>query len=263
MAVIVESEGQSRNGIVTVVLNRPEKLNALNLDSWRQIDATFQSLNKDPAVRCVILRGAGTHAFAPGADISEFAALRADANQAPVYDGIMRGALATVAQCPYPVIAQIYGPCVGAGLELAAQCDLRLSARSGRFGVPVGKIGLTMGQPEIQAIQRLVGPARMLEILLEARVFDAAEALAMGLVHRICEDEALEEEVQATARRIVANAPLVNRWHKEFVRRLLDPTPLAEAELNRAYLCLATPDYAEGLAAFAAKRKPNFTGELG
>ncbi len=251
-----------RDGAVaTVILNRPDKMNALNLPMWRGLAEAFETLGADGSVRCIVLRGAGRQAFAPGADIDEFTTERADAAQAARYDEVMRRGLAAVAGCPHPTVAQIYGPCVGGGLELAAQCDLRLSARSGRFGVPVGKISVVMAHPEIFCLQRLVGAARMLEILLEARVYGAEEALAMGLVHRITEDDTLEDEVQATVKRIVANAPLANRWHKAFVRRLQEGSPLAEAERADAYRFLATDDYREGLAAFAAKRKPAFTGK--
>ncbi|HIJ64235.1 MAG TPA: enoyl-CoA hydratase/isomerase family protein [Rhodospirillaceae bacterium] len=258
MAGVVMTNGEG--GLVSVALNRPEKLNAIDLDSWHALAEAFTALDGDAAVRCVILRGAGTQAFAPGADIGEFAALRADAAQAAAYDEVMRAALAAVAACRHPVIAQIHGPCVGAGLELAAQCDLRIAGRSARFGVPVGRISVVMGQPEIAALMRLAGPAAALEILLEARVFGAEEALALGLVNRIFDDQAVEAEVLATARRIAANAPLVNRWHKQFVRRLQDPTPLSAEELGRAYDFLATEDYREGMAAFAAKRPPVFRG---
>ncbi len=259
MSAVIEV---SREGMVaTVMLNRPDRMNALNLPIWHGLAEAFTTLNADDSLRCVVLRGAGEQAFAPGADITEFDSLRADAAQAKAYDAVMRRALALVAACPHPTLAQIYGPCVGGGLELAAQCDLRLSAASGRFGVPVGKISVVMGQPEIAGILRLVGPARALEILLEARVFGAAEALAMGLVHRVVPDEALAGEVAATVGRITANAPLVNRWHKQFVRRLQEDAPLGPEELDQAYDFLSTADYREGMAAFAAKRRPDFQGK--
>lgn len=247
-------------GLVTVALNRPEKLNAIDLATWHALGEAFAGLENDASMRCVILRGAGTQAFAPGADIGEFESVRADAAQAAAYDRIMRATLAAVAECPHPTIAQIYGPCVGAGLELAAQCDLRIAGRSARFGVPVGRISVVMGQPEIAALMRLAGPAAALEILLEARVFPAEEAKALGLLNRVVDDEAVEKEVQETARRIVANAPLVNRWHKQFVRRLQSAAPLSDSELAQAYDFLVTDDYREGMAAFAAKRKPAFQG---
>lgn len=253
-------ERRRDDAIETVIVNRPDKMNALNLSVWHGLSEAFEAVNADETVRCVILRGAGEQAFAPGADITEFDTLRADAAQARDYDAAMRKALALVADCPHPTIAQIYGPCVGGGLELAAQCDLRFSAASGRFGVPVGKISVVMGQPEIAGIMRLAGAARTLEILLEARVFGAAEAMSMNLIHRILPDVELDAEVQAAARRIAANAPLVNRWHKRFVRRMLDAAPLSEAELAEAYDVLSTEDYKEGMAAFAEKRPPRFQG---
>lgn len=255
MSQVIETE--RRDGIATVTLNRPERLNALNKAMWQGLAAAFAALADDSSVRCVVLRGAGSQAFAPGADIDEFDTDRADAAQAQAYDAVMRGALDAVRECPHPTVAMIHGPCVGGGLELAAQCDLRISGESGRFGVPISRIGVVMAYPEIAAIQRLVGPATTLEILLEARLLDAAEALAKGLLTRVVPDERLAEEVAATARRIAAGAPLVNRWHKRFVRRLAAG---GAAELDECYEFLATDDYREGLAAFKEKRKPRFAG---
>ncbi|HXP97278.1 MAG TPA: enoyl-CoA hydratase-related protein [Telmatospirillum sp.] len=246
--------------VVTVLLNRQDRLNALNQELWQQLAAVFEGLNADASLRGVVLRGVGEKAFAAGADIGEFAERRSNASQAAAYDDILRRGLQAVADCPHPVIAQIYGPCVGAGLELAAQCDLRLSARSGRFGVPVGKISVVMTLPEMAGLQRLIGPARMLEILLEARVFPADEALAIGLVHRVVDDARLEEEVQATLGRIVANAPLVNRQHKAFVRRLQEAELLTPQDLSQAHDCLETADFSEGMSAFLEKRPARFKG---
>ncbi len=253
-------ETRRDGAVMMVMLNREDRLNALNLAIWRQLAALFEELSADRSLRCVVLRGAGKKAFAAGADIGEFATQRSDPAQAAAYDDIMRRGLAAVAACPHPVVAQIYGPCVGAGLELAAQCDLRLSARSARFGVPVGRISVVMTLPELAGLQKLVGPARMMEILLEARVFPADEALAMGLVHRVVDDAALEDDVRATVERIQANAPLVNRQHKAFVRRLDDARPLIPSDLAQAHDCLKTGDFAEGMAAFFEKRPARFTG---
>jgi enoyl-CoA hydratase/carnithine racemase len=158
------------------------------------------------------------------------------------------------------VIAAIWGPCVGGALELACCCDLRLSARSGRFGVPINRISVVMAYPELAAIRRVVGVAATLELLLEGRVIDADEALARGLLNRVVEVDALEAEIAATTRRIAAGAPLANRWHKAFLRRLDDPTPIGADEMDECYRFLSTADYAEGIAAFRAKRKPDFQG---
>jgi len=238
------------NAVVTVALNRPDRMNALNLPMWRGLAEAFTAIAADRSIHVVILRGAGTSAFAPGADIEEFDTHRANAQQAKSYDQVMRKALEAVRSCPQPVVAAIYGPCVGGALELACCCDLRLSAKSGRFGVP-----------ELAAIRRVVGPAVALEILLEGRIMEADEAVAKRLINRVVEDAAMEAEIAATARRIAAGAPLANRWHKAFIARLDDPAPISATELDECYAFLGTKDYAEGLAAFRAKRKPVFTAE--
>lgn len=247
--------------IATVTLNRPERMNALNLPMWQGLAKAFEDLAADQNVRAIILRGVGDKAFAPGADIDEFETLRATAAQAKDYDLVMRGALNAVKAAPQPVIALIFGPCVGGALELACCCDLRISAKSGKFGVPINKISVVMAYPEIAAIRRVAGPAIAAEILLEARVFDADEAFAKGLLTRVVADDEAEAEAAATARRIANGAPLANRWHKQFLARLDDAAPVSEAELDECYAFLDTADYREGMAAFREKRRPVFTGE--
>lgn len=248
--------------VATVVLNRPERMNALNLPMWQGLAEAFEALAQDASVRAVVLRGAGYKAFAPGADIDEFDTLRATARQARDYDVVMRRALDAVSDCPQPVVALIFGPCVGGGLELACCCDLRISARSGRFGVPINKISVVMAYPELAAIVRLAGPAVASEILLEGRIMEADEALSKGLLTRVVEDAAAEAEANATAKRIANGAPLANRWHKAFIRRLgRDPAAITAAELDECYAFIDTADYREGMAAFREKRRPVFKGE--
>ena len=249
------------DAVVTVALNRPDRMNALNLPMWRGLAEAFAAIAADSSIHVAILRGKGDKAFAPGADIEEFDTHRANAEQAKAYDLVMRKALDAVRRCPQPVVAAVYGPCVGGALELACCCDLRISARSGKFGVPINKISVVMAYPELAAIRRVVGPAAALEILLEGRIMDADEALSKRLVNRVVDDEAMEGEIAATAKRIAAGAPLANRWHKAFIARLDDPAPVSDAELDECYAFLATKDYAEGLAAFRAKRKPVFKAE--
>ncbi|SDH45039.1 enoyl-CoA hydratase/isomerase family protein [Roseospirillum parvum] len=249
----------TRDGpLATVTLNRPERLNALTLPMWQGLAEHFETLAGDDSVRCVILTGAGK-AFAAGADIDEFDTVRATPEQAKDYDLVMRRALAAVRDCPHPVVARIRGTCVGGGLELAAMADLRYANEGARFGVPINRIGVVMAHPELAGLLAHCGPAQVLELLLEARIVGAAEAQQMGLLNQVFADEALDEEVATRVHRITEGAPLVNRWHKQFVRRLTAAAQVPPEELGEAYRFLETNDYAEGLAAFRDKRRPDFT----
>jgi enoyl-CoA hydratase/carnithine racemase len=157
-------------------------------------------------------------------------------------------------------VALIKGVCVGGGLEIAAACDMRICGESSRFGVPINRLGLVVGYPELELLLGLVGWATVAEILFEGRILDAAEAGRKGLVNRIVADDAVEREAYGTAKRIAAGAPLVARWHKKFARRLKDPAALSQEELDEAYACYDTEDYRAGRQAFLAKAKPVFRG---
>ena len=246
--------------IVTVVLNRPEKLNALTRSMWQRLGEAIAGLSAEDGIRCIVVRGAGDKAFAPGNDISEFETERANVEQARAYGADMHRTLAAFEQCRHPLVAMIKGICVGGGLEIAANCDLRICAESSRFGAPVNKLGLVMAHAELRGLLGLVGRATALEILLEGRVFGAHEARDKGLVTRIVPDDMVEEETYATARRIADGAPLVARWHKQFAARLADPRPLSEAEIDEGYACFGTEDFRIGYQAFLAKSKPEFKG---
>ena len=257
MAELVEVE--RRGAAVTVVLNRPDRMNALNKPMWPRLTAVFSDLSADEAVRCIVLRGAGD-AFSPGADIAEFEDERADPEQAAAYGRVMDAAYDAIRSCPQPVLAAIRGPCTGAGLVLALLCDLRISGESGRFGAPVSRLGLAMPYPEFAVLFGALGRERTLALLLEARVIGAAEALAMGIVSRVVPDADLDHLVADTAERIAAGAPLVNRAHKRFARRLAEGGTLGPAEITASYESFATEDYREGYRAFLEKRKPDFKG---
>lgn len=254
--VYVERDG----AIATVVLNRPDKLNAMTLEMWLRLGEAMRALEADDAVRCIVLCGAGEKAFAAGADIAEFTKTRANAKQAKEYGGQIAGTMLAVAHCRHPTVALIHGACVGGGLEVASQCDMRIAGASARFGVPIKNLGLVVAYDEMAGLIALAGRAVALEILLEGRVFGAEEALAKGLVNRVVPDDRVDEETNATARRIAEGAPLVARWHKKFAHRLADPRPLSEQEYDESYACFDTEDFREGSAAFVAKRKPQFKG---
>ena len=255
--ILVQRDG----AIATVVLNRPEKLNALTRPMWRRLGEVFRDLSADDLLRCVIIRGAGTKAFAPGNDISEFATERSNVAQARAYGEDMRRTIEAIAECRHPVVAQIHGICVGGGLEIAGLADIRICGESSRFGVPIAKLGLVMAYAEIRSLIALAGEANALEILLEGRVFDAREAKEKGLVTRVVADGEVEAEAKASAQRIADGAPLVARWHKQFAHRLRDPRPLTEQEYLEGFDCFGTKDFQIGYKAFLAKQKPEFKGE--
>ncbi len=254
--ILVERDGV----IATVVLNRPEKLNALTKLMWRRLGEAMTELSADDSLRCVVLRGAGGKSFAPGNDISEFETERASAAQAQTYGEILHTTLGAIRDCRHPTVALIEGICVGGGLEIAALCDLRICGESSRFGVPIKSLGLVMAYDEIAGLAGLVGRAAALEILLEGRIFGAQEAKDKGLVTRVVPDAEVEHEAMETAGRIAEGAPLVARWHKKFLRRLDDPAPLTQAELDEGFACFDTEDFQIGTRAFLAKTKPEFKG---
>jgi enoyl-CoA hydratase/carnithine racemase len=251
----------TRDGFVaTVTLNRPAKLNALTRAMWQRLGEAITALSADRELRCIVVRGAGERAFSPGNDIGEFARERSNKAQAREYGAVMHATAHALSACPIPMVAEIHGICVGGGLEIAALCDLRICGTSSRFGAPIKNLGLVMAYPEMAPLVRLVGPAVALEILLEGRIFDAAEAREKRLVTRVVPDDEVTAEVAATVARIVEGAPLVARWHKKFARRLADHAPISAQEADECFDCFDTEDFRIGYAAFLAKHKPDFKG---
>ncbi len=255
-AIVTNRDG----AIATVTLNRPDRLNALTRAMWEELGATMRRLSANDALRCVVLRGAGGKAFAAGADIGEFATERANSRQARQYGEVIDATMKAVAQCRHPTVALIEGACIGGGLEIAAMCDMRICGSSSRFGVPINKLGLTMAYGELAGLLALVGRAVTLEILLEGRVFDAAEAYRKRLVNRVVADDQVETEAYALAQRIADGAPLVARWHKQFIERLTVRADIPPEEWEVGYACFDTDDYSAGVKAFLEKTKPDFKG---
>lgn len=246
--------------IATVVIENAGRLNALSLPMWRELRAAFEELAHDrEGVRCIVLRGAGD-AFASGADIAEFENERYDIPTARAYGKAIHPALIAISECPHPVISMIHGPCVGGGLEIAGRTDIRICDESARFGIPVNRLGLVVAYAELKALLDIVGPSFAMEMLLEGQIYGAKDALRMGLVNRAVPDGELEKETYATAKRIADGAPLAARWHKKFVRRLLEPKPLREDELEESFDCFGTEDFRIGYRAFLEKKKPQFKG---
>ncbi len=246
--------------IATITLNRPEKLNALTRPMWQRLGDVAREVADMDDVRCVILRGAGDRAFAPGNDISEFPAERSNVEQAEAYGAIMHGTIEAIWAIPQPVVAMIKGICVGGGLEIAGLADIRICGASSRFGAPINRLGLVMAYAEIKCLIDLVGASTALEILFEGRIFGAAEAKEKGIVNRIVPDAEVEAKTLAAAQGIADGAPLVARWHKKFVRRLGQGTALSQAEIDEGFACFGTEDFQIGYKAFLAKQKPHFVG---
>lgn len=252
---------QSRDGhVVTLTINRPEKLNAMTKPLWQALGDAFTELSADDDVRCIIVRGAGEKSFSPGNDISEFENERSNKKQAIAYGEIMHRTVHAIQSCRHPIIAQIHGICVGGGMEIAALADIRICGESSRFGAPIKNLGLVMAYSEMAPIADLLGTSKALEILLEGRIFDAQEALRLGMVSRVVPDTDVEKEAKAAAERVAAGAPLVARWHKKFARRLADPTPLSATEREECFDCFDTEDFRIGYKAFLAKQPPKFIG---
>ncbi len=247
------------DSIATVALSHPGKLNAIDTAMWRRLRAVFDELTRDTSLRCVIVRGADGN-FAAGADIEEFPAVRANTQQGIAYhEDLIAPALQAIAECLHPTVAAIDGVCVGGGLEIACSSDIRLAQHGSRFGIPINRLGFPLAPRELQGLLQLVGKARTLEILLEGRVFDAEEALAKGLLHRIVAD--VHGAASEAAQRIAQGAPLAARANKAMVRRLAPRAePLDEHELKTAYDFLQSSDYREGVQSFLAKRPPDFQG---
>lgn len=245
-----------------MVFDHPERRNAVSAGMWREIPALAARLDADPAVRVVVLRGAGEEAFVSGADISEFERTRTGARAAQAYEDVGIAAFEAIAGLAKPVLAMIHGWCIGGGMALALSADLRYAADDAVLAIPAARLGLGYHVSGLEALVRLVGPSAAKEVLFTAQRYPAREALARGLVNEVLPKADLETRVRAVATTIAENAPLTLRSAKRVIGELgRDAGARDQEAMRRSILaCFESEDYREGVRAFLEKRKPAFTG---
>jgi len=256
--ILVQQDGS----IATVILNRPRMRNAINLAMWAEIARLTEGFVRDDSVRAVVYRGAGTEAFASGADITEFPESRKDVETSQRYNATTAAAYAAVRECAKPTIALIHGFCMGGAMGLAMACDLRFAAEGSKFGIPAARLSIVYPPEAIGQLVDLVGPAYAKDILLSARTVSDREALAIGLIQRLVPPAELERTTYDYLALVADNAPLSVRGSKVAI----EAYRAGLTEENRARLrtlsqqAVASEDYREGTRAFLEKRRPMFRG---
>ncbi len=240
-----------------VTINRPERHNALTLDMFRRLPGLLEEAAVLPGVRALVLRGAGERSFSAGADITEFAALRATAGQGAAYDDAVLAAEEAIAGFPHPTIAQIHGYCYGGGCGLALACDIRLAARAARFAITPAKLGIVYPLRSTKRLVDLVGPSRAKIILMSGAELSARQALSFGLIDEIADDA--PGAVTGFVALLASRSPLTQRAVRLTVQRILDGQCADDDEQARLReAALGSPDYAEGVRAFLERRPPSF-----
>jgi enoyl-CoA hydratase/carnithine racemase len=258
MTLRVEKHG----AVGWIVFDQPAKKNAINGAMWRGIAPAMRQFDADREVRCVAFRGAGTEAFASGADISEFETIRSQKSSVAEYDRLLDEVLHAIQDSRKPSVAMIYGFCMGGGLEIALACDLRYCGESAQFGIPAAKLGLAYNVEGHKRIIETVGHARAREIMFLGRRYSAAEGLAMGLVNAVFPDAALERETDAILKTLCTNAPLAIANSKTIIEEYVKSSGAPDHAVMAAAIerCARSEDYQEGRRAFMEKRKPAFKG---
>jgi len=253
------------DGVAVVTLCNPARLNALTRAMWRELRAVFEQIQAAADIRCVLLCGEGGH-FCAGGDIAEYPAFRFDAASLRAFhEGDVWGGLQAMLDCDVPMIAAIEGSCMGAGVELACCCDIRLASEGARFGAPIARLGFPMAPRELALVMRVAGEASARQMLLEAAFVDAAEMKARGFLHQVLPAGELMAHALERAQRVASLAPQAARWNKRIFRALnVDKAQSGQALsaiesiVSEAYDYADSAEHREGIAAFLDKRPARF-----
>jgi enoyl-CoA hydratase/carnithine racemase len=243
--------------LARVTLSHPGKFNAMSRAMWRELKTVFTELQTRTDLRGVVVAGEGGH-FCAGGDIAEYPGFRFDADSLrDFHENDVWGGLNAMLACDLPLLAQIDGNCMGAGVEIASCCDIRVAGTGARFGAPIARLGFPMAPREAQLVAREAGLATAREMLLEAAVLGADEMKARGFLHAVLPDAEVAAEVQARALRIARLAPQAARLNKQTLRALGEGQA-ADALVGQSYQYADQAEHREGIAAFMAKRQPVF-----
>ena len=251
---------QVKDGVGRITFNRPEARNAFSFRMYDRFAEICKQAADDTSVKVLVLIGATEKAFAAGTDISEFKNF-STAQHALDYEARINGLLDAFERIPIPTIAAIAGVCTGGGSTIAACCDLRIGAANARFGVPIGRtLGNCLSMANYVRLAALLGPARVKEIIFTARLIDASEARAIGLLSEVLPDYASQQiRADELARTVASQAPLTLRVTKQALR-LIKEKMTPEEDRNMILTCYLSHDFREGLDAFLNKRPPKWTG---
>jgi enoyl-CoA hydratase len=251
---------ETRDGIAFVTFNRPQARNALTFEMYEGLASLCTAANDDPAIRAIVITGAGEKAFAAGTDISQFTEFRT-AEHALAYEHKIDRILTAIEDCRKPTIAAISGACTGGGAAIAAVCDLRIGAANARFGFPIARtLGNTLSMVNHARLAALIGPARVTDLIFTARLMEAEEMRMAGLLSEILPDHsALQERAAALAATVAGHAPLTLRATKQALRRLTAAARATSGD-DLVAMCFTSADFAEGVQSFLARRPPVWTG---
>lgn len=250
---------ETRPPLAEIILDQPQRRNALSLDMWASLPGLIAAANGDAQVKVILLHGGGTGVFAAGADISEFPVVYGSPEASRATGRTIAGALDAIAQSPKPVIAAIEGACVGGGVSLAVAADLRIATTTASFGVTPARLGLVYPPGDMARLVQLVGPGAAKRLLFTGRIFSGAEAVQMRLVDEMVDAPAILPAARALAAEIAAASQWSVRATKQMMRGFDEGRGAASPEAEALFLeGFANPDFAEGVSAFLAKRRPDW-----